>query len=227
MPDSPTAGQETAPANAGSASTAGRHACAFFENESDEYAALLPFSADCIRCGERCLQFLDPRARKDRLERLRGALMDVTGTMASGQLQIRTWADTYLRSGSFEVAKMLQLVQRALQDGRAQFGRTQLWGDMEWAASGVDGAEDLIEYESRLNNVLDGDPHVVICAYRVNAHSASTIMDVLRAHPFVLVGRTIQPNPLYVPTEQFLADLDQRRRPRAGLRSGSAGQAGD
>jgi hypothetical protein len=194
------------------------HACAFFENSEEEYRVLLPFAAACAQCGERCLHFVDPERRQDRLDRLAEAGIEVGTVPAKGRVELQGWDDIYLRDGRFDKENMLEAIRQTMQAGRP-FGRTRLWANMEWALKGLPGSDDLVEYESRLNPVLEDHNDVVICVYEHGKYSASMVMDILRAHPMVLVGDVLQANPLYVPTERFLEDLQQRRAPRAGLRS--------
>jgi hypothetical protein len=35
-------------------------------------------------------------------------------------------------------------------------------------------------------------------------------MDILRAHPMVIIGGLLQPNPFYVPPDEMLQELKQR-----------------
>ena len=37
-------------------------------------------------------------------------------------------------------------------------------------------------------------------------------MDILRTHPMVIVGGVLQANPFWVPPDEFLRELDARRR---------------
>jgi hypothetical protein len=202
------------------------HACAFFSDAEEEYRVLLPFAADCAHCSERCLQFLDPTHVHQRQQRLAAAGIDVAGARETGHFELRTWEDSYLRDGHFDVDDMLALIEETLRTGR-RFGRTRVWADMGWALRGLPGSDHLAEYESRVNPVVERGNDVVICVYEHGRHSAAVVMDILRAHPMVLVGDALQPNPLYVPTEQFLDDLRQRRSARPGLRSeGAAGEPG-
>lgn len=194
------------------------HACAFFSAPEEEYRVLLPFAVDCAHCSERCLQYLDPAHVQDRYERLANAGIDVARASDTGHLELRTWDDVYLRGGQFEADGMLALIEDTLRRGRP-FSRTRLWANMGWALQGLPGSDQLTEYESRLNPILERTNDVVICAYEHGRYSAAVVLDILRAHPLVLVGDVLQPNPLYVPTERFLEDLRQRRAARPGLRS--------
>jgi hypothetical protein len=37
-------------------------------------------------------------------------------------------------------------------------------------------------------------------------------MDILRTHPMVIIGGVLQENPFFVPPEEFLKELHERRR---------------
>ena len=51
---------------------------------------------------------------------------------------------------------------------------------------------------------------VVVCAYDLNQFRASVVMDVMRTHPMILIGGTLQENPFFVPPEEFLRELRGR-----------------
>ncbi len=76
------------------------------------------------------------------------------------------------------------------------------------------GVNDIIEYETKLNYVVTKYPDPLVCCYDLNRHSASVVMDILRTHPMVIVGGVLQENPLYVPPEEFLQELRQRKGER-------------
>jgi hypothetical protein len=195
-----------------------QHACGFFTDAEDEYRVLLPFASDCAHRGEKCLHYLDSARHGERLERLAEAGIDVQRSSENGRLEIRTWDNAYLRGGRFDPDDMLDLIDETLGSGR-RFGRTRLWANMEWVLKALPGSDSLAEYESRLNPIVEKHNGVVICAYQHGKYNASVVMDILRAHPMLIVGDVLQPNPLYVPTEQYLDDLLKRRAPRPGLRS--------
>ena len=73
---------------------------------------------------------------------------------------------------------------------------------------------DIVEYETKLNCILGTYADPLVCVYDLNRHSASVVMDILRTHPMVIVGGVLQENPLYVPPEEFLQELKQRKADR-------------
>jgi hypothetical protein len=51
----------------------------------------------------------------------------------------------------------------------------------------------------------------VICAYDLTKFGASTVIDALRTHPVVLIGGLLHENPFFVPPDQLLLELRERR----------------
>src|ERR1700745_3302042 len=76
-----------------------RHVCAFFHNPDEEYRVLLPFIKEGFGRGEKAFHIVDPKLRNEHLQRLASAGIDVAAVEQSGQLELRNWADAYLRDG--------------------------------------------------------------------------------------------------------------------------------
>src|SRR5713226_2488071 len=74
------------------------------------------------------------------------------------------------------------------------------------------GVDDLLEYEARLNYVLPRYDDPVICTYDLLKFSSSAAMDIMRTHPAVIIGGVLQENPFFVPPDQFLLEIRERRR---------------
>ena len=87
---------------AGSELGAKRHICAFFHNRNEEYQVLLPFIKEGLNHGEKAFHIVDPKLRDEHLQRLRSVGIDVATAEQSGHLELRNWAETYLREGHFK-----------------------------------------------------------------------------------------------------------------------------
>src|SRR5437763_14215 len=72
--------------------------------------------------------------------------------------------------------------------------------------------DDLLEYETRLNYMLPKYDDPVICTYDLSKFSASAVMDIMRTHPVVIIGEVLQENPFFVPPDQFLLEIRERRQ---------------
>jgi hypothetical protein len=91
-----------------------RHVCAFFNSANDEYGTLLPFICEGISCGHRAFHVLPSKHRREHLDRLTAAGVDVAATQNSGQLEVAASEDTYTRGGRFNKEAMLALIQEVL-----------------------------------------------------------------------------------------------------------------
>lgn len=196
---------------AGRSLTQKRHVCAFFNSREEQNKVLIPFLKEGIGRGEKVLRIMDPQLRDEYLSAYRDGGIDVETAEQNGQFEIRHWHETYLKNGRFDTDGMIRLLEEGLEANRQKYRLTRASGNMEWALEPVPGVTDLIEYEAKLNYVTEKYPDPLVCVYDLNRHSASVVMDILRTHPMVIVGGVLQENPLYVPPEQLLQELRQRK----------------
>ena len=114
------------------------------------------------------------------------------------------------------------MIEDALtSSGAAGYPLTRLLGHMEWALLDKPGVDDLLEYETRLNYVLPKYDDPVVCAYQLSRFSSRVAMDIMRTHPVVIIGGILQENPFFVPPDQFLLEIRERRSLRESARMAS------
>lgn len=187
------------------------HVCAFFSTREEEYQVLLPFIKEGFEAGDKAFHVIDPRRREDHLQRLNQAGISVDKTASRGQLEVREWAQTYLRDGRFDQQKMIELVEEVLKASRADnFLLTRFIAHMEWGTQDFPNVHDLVEYASRLNYLIPKYEDPIVCTYDLAQFSAEVVMDVLRVHPMVIIGGVLHENPFYTPPDQFLQELHRR-----------------
>ena len=189
-----------------------RHICAFFNSIDEEHRVLRSFIKDGFERGDKSFHIVDPELQEDHLKRLTEAGINVAQAMDTGQLEVRRWQEAYLRGERFDQNAMLALIEQLLQSGEdAGYAVTRLLAHMEWALLDQPGVDELLEYETRLNYVLPKYDDPVICTYDLSKFSASMAIDIMRTHPVVIIGGVLQENPFFVPPDQFLAELRERR----------------
>jgi hypothetical protein len=186
------------------------HACAFFHTRDEEFEVYLPFAKEGFLAGDKLVQLTHASHREDGMRRLKEFGIDIAAAKDK-QIDPRPWEEVYLRGGRFDQYAMLETIQDVLRAGRKEgFGMTRLWANMEWALEDLPGVHDIVEYESRLNEILPKYNDVVVCTYDLSKHSATVVMDILRTHPQVIVGGIMQENPFYVSPAEFLKELRGR-----------------
>lgn len=193
-----------------------RHVCAFFHGSEEKYRVLLPFIKDGFECGDRAFHVVDPDRREEHLQRLESIGIDTARAESSGQLKVYGWDEAHIGpDGRFDQYRMISLIEEELKLGATQgFTVNRSVGHMGWALQDLPGVEDLVEYEARLNYVLPKYKDPVICVYDITKFHGDVIIDILRTHPMVIIGSTLQENPFFVPPDEFLRDLREKRAAR-------------
>ncbi len=207
----------TAPISiAGSHLVETRHVCAFFNNDEEEYRILLPFIKDGMKCGDKAVHVLNPEQHQDHLQRLTAAGIDPAATQQSGQLELRTNTEVYLPDGRFDQDRMLGVFEQlASGNTTGEFPMSRICCRMDWAMKDQSHVDEVIEFESRVNDVWLNHDDAVICTYHLGQFGGDAVIDIMRTHPMVIIGGLLQQNPFFVPPDEFLQEFRQRRAGRS------------
>ncbi|HUN62338.1 MAG TPA: MEDS domain-containing protein [Candidatus Sulfotelmatobacter sp.] len=197
-----------------------RHVCAFFNSDEEEYRVLLPFIKDGFECGHKAVHVVNPHQRSEHLQRLVAAGIDPEGAERTGQFELRTNHETYIRDGQFDQDRMLQAFEQiASGNDPGGFPLSRIVCRMDWAAEGQSYINDLIEFESRVNDIWEHHDDAVICTYHLGQFGGDTVIDIMRTHPMVIIGGILQRNPFFVPPAEFLREIRGRRTWRSAATS--------
>jgi hypothetical protein len=192
-----------------------RHICAFFSNDNEEYRVLLPFIKDGFAAGDKAVHVINPEQWEEHLQRLAAAGIDSTAVQQSGQLEIQNNTEIYLRDGHFDQNRMLEAFEKiASGNTPGGFPISRIVCRMDWAMGDPSRIENVIEFESRVNNLWRCHDDAVICTYHLGKFGGDAIIDILRTHPLVIIGGILQHNPFFAPPEEFLSEYRQRRAGR-------------
>ena len=192
-----------------------RHVCAFFNNDEEAYRVLLPFIKDGFEVGDRAVHVVNPDQRQDHLRRLASAGIDTGLVETKGQLELRTNIETYLRDGRFDQDRMLAAFEE-MASGNANrgFPLSRIVCRMDWVVEGPSYVDDVVEFESRVNDVWSRHDDAVICTYHLSQFGGEAVIDIMRTHPLVIIGGILQRNPFFVPPKEFLQEYRERRTKR-------------
>jgi MEDS: MEthanogen/methylotroph, DcmR Sensory domain len=156
----------------------GDHVCVFCRGgERDEL--LVPFLADGLSAGDRCLAVVDTSEPEE--------VLDALGTgggdgYQADQLTVLASRDVYLSERGFDMEGMLDFYGAELQgvaEGRSSYDRIRTAGEMTWALRDIPGVEDLLAYEARVNQVMAANPEaaaISLCVYDVERFDAELIV---------------------------------------------------
>ena len=183
----------------------GDHICAFYPDIGHRDEILIPYLREGIKAGDKCICVVDGPARDGVYAELRSGV-DIAPCLASKQLDVQSWQDTYLRENQFSTSAMLDFWEHSIGAAIAGgFGFARSVGEMTWALRQLPGVDELVEYEAMLNRFLPRYPQVILCLYELGRFSGELLVDALKTHPKVLIGGMVLRNPYYLEPDEFLA----------------------
>jgi len=185
--------------------TPGDHVCVFSRGQGERDQLLLPFLADGLSAGDKCLAVLDTSEPQEILDAIGPSATD---HRSPDQLTVLASRDVYLGDHGFDMEGMLDFYAAELAGIAANpaYGCIRTAGEMTWALRDIPGVEDLLSYEARVNQVIADHPETAIslCLYDVDRFDGELIVGVLRTHPKVMLGGAIVDNPFYIEPAEFL-----------------------
>ena len=132
-----------------------------------------------LRLGHRVVYLCRSSDVDATLTRLESAEPDVGSALRTGALELR---DAYLPDGAFGVERMIAALRaehhRALADG---FSGLSMAGDVSAALAGA-SAEDLVEYERRVDEEFGDATQMVLCQYDQQRFQTGALVEITEAH---------------------------------------------
>ena len=178
----------------------GMHICYSYNAEAEREGVVGRFLESGLRAREKVLCLEETPGRSTMLERL--ASLDVPGHA----LKVLESIQGYCPSGVFRPDETLDLIKAFYLDAVEKEGFTGArgTGQMSWSLEGHRTRTDaLLEYEARLDQLLEAHPYTACCQYDARLFSGKTLMDVLTVHPMVIIQGQLVKNPFYVGPSAF------------------------
>ena len=129
--------------------------------------------------------------------------VDVPKELMKGSL-VLTSETSHLQNGVFNIERMLGMLNdaivQALNDGYDGLFAT---GDMSWEFGGGKDFSKLLEYERRLEKLLQKHPTIYgICQYHTDTLPPETVRQGILSHPAIFINETLSRlNPQYTSAE--------------------------
>jgi len=146
---------------------------------------------------------------------------DLTASaLRSGQYELYDWSDSFLSEGPFDIDRQLAVLESVLEKARQQgFPRLRYVAHPQWAFEKAGSLDALVEFEARVDQLWPRCADAVVCAYDLARFGADTVVDILRTHQIAIIGGILHQNPFFVPPDEFLSEMRERRAARTAQRS--------
>ncbi|ADD06738.1 histidine kinase [Natrialba magadii ATCC 43099] len=182
------------------------HFAHIYETSSEKFEAAVPFVRHGLERGERIAYVVDQSTEAEVQQTLRTAGIDVDAALESGALEFYTVAETYLRSGTFDQHEMIQFYADATSEATEEFEALRLVAEMSWIKEDETTIEQLMEYESKINDLFNHEDVLAICQYDRELFDPELIQNVIRTHPHLIYNGAACHNFYYTPPEELFGD---------------------
>ncbi len=181
------------------------HLCLIYENQKEQFDAVIPFIKIGLGRGEKCIYIADDNTAGQVLNAMRADGIDVESALNKGALVIATKKETYLKQGYFDPDEMIRFLKVATDSAKKDgFPALRVTGEMTWVLGKDPGSMRLMEYESKLNLFFPVNDCLAICQYNKNRFDPDIIKRVINTHPLIIAGGFVCRNFYYIPPEEFL-----------------------
>jgi hypothetical protein len=175
----------------------GDHLCALYLGERERDDIVLPYLRTGLRDGDKCVCVVE--SSPGHLRHQLGDDGEIGAFLASGQLELLSVGDAYLRKPPFRAESMIafwdERVGPAVKSGAYVFARVS--GEMPLDLREGADRQEFFRYEAELNRYAARYPQVVLCLYDLERFGGGFLVDLLRTHPKVLMGGLVLENPHY------------------------------
>jgi anti-anti-sigma regulatory factor len=175
----------------------GDHACLTFSDAEERLDIVAAFVRDGIRYDQKVVCFTEALPVPALPDQLAERGVAVQEPLVRGQLAVLGSEESWLVGGTFDSSRMIQSlvtqVERARRDGYAGL---RVSADMCWATRPVAGIEQLVVFESEVNQLFAGGLLTAICQYDRNSFDAVTLASTAAAHPQTVAATVYHEDPV-------------------------------
>lgn len=180
------------------------HPCLIFEDKKEQQEAFVPYLQAGLLRREKCVYIYDESDPQWIIECMRQNGFDLDQFIESGAFSTIHKNDAYLLQGYFDTEKMCDFwrvqIERAHNEG---YSALRAAAEMTWALGEEPGCEQLVTYESYLNQVFPNFKVSALCQYNRKRFNVQTIKDIIHVHPLVSVEGQLLNNPSTIPPQVF------------------------
>lgn len=179
----------------------GDHIGALYLGDAERDALLLPYLQTGLDRGEKCIAVLDSMTPAEIVVGL-GDGARVAGFVTSGQLELRTANETYLRSGAFSGPDMIAYWDGAVGSavgGGFPFARAA--GEVPWGMLKLAERDEFLRYEVELGRFTPRYPQAILCLYDLARLGGGVVVDLIRTHRRLFLGGLVLQDPKALPPD--------------------------
>jgi hypothetical protein len=164
----------------------GSHFCQFYTTKQDMTDILVPYFRAGLEGNELCVWVTSDLTTHEAHAALKRGVPRLAEYVARDQLQIFPHTDWYLKGGSFDLQRTLDMWRAKHEEALARgFAGLRVSGSPYWL-DGKEEWDDFAAYEAEINKVIVGTKLLVLCTYSLVKCGVAEILDVVKNHEFAV-----------------------------------------
>ncbi|MBF0344432.1 MAG: MEDS domain-containing protein [Nitrospirae bacterium] len=181
------------------------HISLFYKTKEEQLRAIVPYIKVGLEGGEQCLYIADENNVDSVFNSLENGGIDVDKALKSDALMLQTINETYLQGGYFSSDLMLKFTDSAIKSAKkAGFKKLRGTGEMTWILHSKTSTESLLDYEAKVNCLLEKSDLIALCQYNLTCLSTKTLLDILCTHPLIRYDNVVCNNYFYIQADILL-----------------------
>ncbi|MGZ4663560.1 MAG: MEDS domain-containing protein [Mycobacteriaceae bacterium] len=176
---------------------AGTHLCTIYSGPAERDRVRFAFRWEGRLRGDRCLWLVD-HLEAARVLELTSRRLSAGDSGDSRYPHVHRASDVCLQAGRFSVDRTTSfLADSAVHSAEAGFPLLRVIVEMGWLLRQPQAMDDLLLYESAVDEVVEQASAVVMCVYDLQCLGVEMLVEVLTTHESVLLDGTVLVNPHY------------------------------
>jgi hypothetical protein len=189
----------------------GTHIGAIYRNEEEQILTLISFFKAGFEQNQKGIYaYSDEKLKNKLLEEFKKNNIDINDLMQKGQFEVLASDDAYTKNEEFLPDEMYSLLDSIESYASTQkYAGVRAAGEMSWYLKGVKGSEQLLKYESELNNVYSKMKIIGLCLYDETKFEKEILLETIHTHQKMTIYGKLCDNNYYFSPNLY---LDENRK---------------
>ena len=190
----------------------GSHVCQLYSKVGEIPGVTAHLMRVGLSLSEKCMFAAAPAQIKEFRDELQKLQVDCDALLASGQLVLYEEREPLLSGGGkrFDPYTLLSshqtFIAQALREG---WKAVRISIDMTWLTKDVASPEQILKYEAASDAVFTFQtaPIIALMHYDHGKLLPNLVVEMIKLHPLLVVGKYIKRNPNYLNSEQYMLKI--------------------
>jgi hypothetical protein len=184
----------------------GIHICQIFNDDNERHDALMQFVLSGLQSQEKTACFSEKETETTISSFLEKNGISYSDVQESGNFTFDHAAKIYFENDVFDPDRMLILLEEFYKSSVEQKNTgARVIGEMSAEIEHIPGGSRLMEYESKVSILLKKYPVTSVCQYDARLFDGSTLFNILKVHPFMIIRGSVIHNPFFIQPEDYLS----------------------